>query len=184
MNRWKVYVSFNEASSDLPAGKHVGAGRLPILNEDILEQGWLSLNLDPPYEHLNRMLRAQLKEHVDYELVSGEMWQLVSSYSEHITVQRFMEKTADGKKVEVHYRRIPAAVVFNEYMRDIEKEYITAFQRVNLQLPQYRVLEPELLHHLSSRVKAYVKKAFGAIVSVVDFTIDDLKAWLSTEELS
>lgn len=56
LNRWKVYVSYTEANSDLPASKYVGAGKLPTLNEDILDR-WLSIELAAPFEYLNTILR-------------------------------------------------------------------------------------------------------------------------------
>lgn len=184
LNRWKVYVGFNETNSDLPPSSRIGAGKLPTLNEDILQEGWLSFNLDAPYEHLNKLIKAELKEHTDYELVSGEMWQLLSSYSSSHAIPRYLEKTLDGKKVEVHYKRIPAAVAFNEYMREIERQYVSTLKRVNFQLPQYRPLEPEMIAQISAKVKSFVKKEFGFIANNVDFTTDAVKVWISNEELT
>lgn len=60
--------------------------------------------------------------------------------------------------MEVNFRRISAAVLFNEYMRDIEKQYVNILKRINLQLPQYRELEAALVREISLRVKQHAKK--------------------------
>jgi hypothetical protein len=94
-------VSYDEATQDLPSNKFIGAGKLPLINEDIIipSNPAVNLVLDAPYEHLNKMLKPDLKENIDYELVSQAMWSMLTIDCEHILITLFMEKTPDGKKV-------------------------------------------------------------------------------------
>lgn len=78
----------------------------------------------------------------------------------------------------MYYRRVQAIVLFNEYLRDIEKQYVSEFKKVRLQLPQYRAMEKELVQEITRRVKGKVKGTFGEVARGVEFSDDPIKVWL------
>ena len=115
----------------------IGAGTLPDLNEDIVDKSFQpDIIFDEPYQYLNLALVEKLKSEVDYLLVNKAIWDILKKRP-NIEILRKLVETPDGKKVEVYLRRISAIPISNELLKDVEKESIKKFKRINLQLPQY-----------------------------------------------
>jgi hypothetical protein len=93
----------------LIAAQNLGQGHLPILNEDIIDmENTIDVVLDPPYDYLNWAVKDGLKENEHYVLLDRQCWELFDNY-ERYAVKRRMQKTNDGKKVEVFFRRVRSA---------------------------------------------------------------------------
>lgn len=79
----------------------MGSGQLPIINEDIVE----SVNkLDIKFAErgLNVVLKAGLREKIDYIFATPAMWDIMTRgmhASEYIEVNRKVVQTPDAKKV-------------------------------------------------------------------------------------
>lgn len=87
--------------------QNIGKGRLPVLNEDIVDlENPIDVPLDSPYDYLNYALKDGLKENENYVLLDRESWSLLEDY-ESYELKRKMQKTLDGKKVEIYFRKVP-----------------------------------------------------------------------------
>lgn len=107
-------MSYDEANHSKPSNKFIGAGTLPPVNLDILDStADLTFELSEPYDYLDNALKPGLKEHVDYVLISTDMWNIFVDNFEHYNFKRYLTKTRDGKKVEVYFYRVHAIILYN-----------------------------------------------------------------------
>lgn len=102
----------------------------------------IQFDKDSNLEALNYGIRPNLLEHKDYELVSGDMWEILISQYAHYTLKRFMEETSDGKKVEVYFFQVSAIAIYNSVLRSVESSRMKKFDIIHFQLPKYRPLTP------------------------------------------
>lgn len=80
--------------------KIFGCGKLPHLNEDIVEStDACDLGLSNRLNYLDIKLKSDLAEHRDYEFINERIWdKIFESYDGH-EVKRYVVDTPDGQKV-------------------------------------------------------------------------------------
>lgn len=180
--RWKVYTSYDEATSGKESSKFIGAGQLPILNEDIMDNNFqVDILFEEPYLGLNMAIVEGLKSELNYILVHKPIWEILETYK-NIEFNRKMVETEEGKKVEVYYRRINAILLSNEILKDVEKQTLKKFKKINLQLPQYEDLEP-LISKISQKAKQFLSVS-PTMYKYVEYTLDDMKIWLVEDDMT
>jgi tRNA(Glu) U13 pseudouridine synthase TruD len=113
-------------------------------------------------------IRSGLKEHVDYVIISKDMWEIFTHLYEHYCFKRFLSEGLDGKKVEVY--------LFEE---------LKNFEVVQLQLPQYKPLSKDFLEVLSKHVRELVVEInnnpagiSGSYTSYNNFSKDNIEMWI------
>lgn len=151
------------------------------MNVDILDhEARFDFHLPEEYSYLENALRPNLKVDVDYIIISPEMWEIFYGDFKHYSFKRFLNHTPDGKKVEVYFYRVNAILLYNEILREIERDYLKKFKRISLQLPQYAPIPEELVKFISREAGYQVKKAG----SFYKFSDDPLKCWAVTEDMT
>lgn len=118
---------------------------------------------------------------MDYVLVNKPLWEILEEYK-NIEFNRKMVVQEEGKKVEVYYRRITAILLSNEILKDVEKETLKKFKRVNLQLPQYTDIEP-LIPYISEKVRDFMS-INPTMYKYIDYSQDNVKIWLVDEDMT
>lgn len=68
------------------------------------------------------------------------MWNIIKS-DDSLELKRYVVETPDGKKVELYYRKLTIIPIFNEYLKDIEKDLTEKFIFITFQFSHYKTVE-------------------------------------------
>ncbi len=110
---------------------------LPDINEDIVDdKAKFDLVFTGDSEIYNSALEPGLQEQKDYIFCNPWMWSIFESYSGH-TIKRNVVETIDGKKVELYFKKIQFLVLFNDFLKDIERQRAQKFIQVVVQVSHY-----------------------------------------------
>jgi hypothetical protein len=84
----------------------LGAGQLPDINEDIVDDKTkFDIVFDGENEIYNSVLKPGLQEQKDYIFCNPWMWEVFEPYSGH-AIKRNVKETIDGKKVELYFKQV------------------------------------------------------------------------------
>jgi hypothetical protein len=112
------------------------------------------------------------------------MWRIFAENYQHYSFRRYLENTQDGKKVEVYFYRAKAIILYNEVLKEIEREYVGGFKKVELQLPRFRVVGQEMMAELTERVKGFVRRGENPAWGMTSFSKDNMRVWAVSDDLT
>lgn len=108
LNKWKKYTSYDEVTKNRdPNLKWFGQTKPGRINEDIVEQNARFIRYPDDEDYRNIFLKEEIQEKRDYELITKDAWEFISSKYSNIAVERFAFTYANGMKaVEVRLKRV------------------------------------------------------------------------------
>jgi ubiquitin carboxyl-terminal hydrolase 4/11/15 len=128
LKRWKVYVSYNELTSNKQPSPYFGGPIPSVINEDLLDKSVdHCFKYVPLKEHIwNIYTKENLQEMVDYEIVNKKIWSFFSNRYDGLQIMRRAEGEGKNKivivnllKVIHHNIRFLFLVLGNTYLSEL-----------------------------------------------------------------